>query len=153
MQGSFRRGRRRCDRAGTETWQGKLLIQPCLFLKTSKGVFRFCFKVPSWEVSVAAQALCSCRGMDPGWAHSWALEAELSKAAPGSWKHGMNSLLPPAEAELVQFPPALAPHCPCDSARGELLRTLQLSREVKAGAWSLLHREPVACWILLVLEV
>lgn len=147
LQGSFRRGRRRCDRAGTETWQGKFLIQQGLFLKTSKDMFWFCFKVRSWEVSVADRALCSCRGkgsrsssqLGPG---GQAGVKQHRAAEVAAWTRSFPRLR--LRLRLVQFPPDPAPHCtPRLSPGGAACKLIQLSREIKAGAWPLLHREPV----------
>lgn len=118
MQGNFRRGRRRCDRAGTETWQGKLLIQQCLFLETSNSVFQFCFKVHSWEVSVADQAPCSAEGKGPDRAHSWSKQQRAAAI--------LSSLLP--RLNLCNSLLSWALSVPLG-----LWKLLQLSRERRAG--------------------
>lgn len=165
LQGSFRRGRRRCDRAGTETWQGKFLIQQGLFLKTSKDMFWFCFKVRSWEVSVADRALCSCRGkgsrsssqLGPG---GQAGVKQHRAAEIAAWTRSFPQLK--LRLRLVQFPPDPAPHCtPATQPRGSCVQTHSAftwdkSRGLAIAAPRACFTATACCgdvWTLFVLEV
>lgn len=147
MQGSFRRGRRRCDGAGTETWQGKFLIQQCLFSETSDSVFRFCYKVRSWEVSVADQAPALQRE-GSRWSSQLASEARLEQSSPGQ----LNSAEPapsPGWGFLVQFPPGWPSLRPVTQP-GELRKTPSAFTWDQSRPLVMLPREPVATTALLL---